>query len=101
MSTSLGMIGRTVEQLGTQGFVKFFPEFGYKLRSTIQHYCLRNTVQTEDVSNIQFCISDYWILYFDWEKMGDLRKSINDNPNRVESFCCPGQSHNKVHAYIL
>jgi hypothetical protein len=27
------MIGRTVEQFGTQGFMKFFPEFGYELRS--------------------------------------------------------------------
>jgi hypothetical protein len=31
----LGLIGQTVEQLSTQGFMEFFPEFGYKLRSVI------------------------------------------------------------------
>jgi hypothetical protein len=84
------MIGRTVEQFSTQGFVKFFPEFGYELRSTIRHYCLQKTVQTENASDIQFHICDYWILYFDWEKVGDLCKSINDNLNRIIAFCCFG-----------
>jgi hypothetical protein len=90
LPTSLRMIGRTVEQLSTQGFVKFFPEFGYKLRSTIQHYCLWNTVQTEDASNIHLGISDDRVICLDWQKMSDFRKPINYNPNRIMSFCCPG-----------
>jgi hypothetical protein len=101
LPTSLRMIGRTVDQLSTQGFMKFFPEFGYKLRSTIRHYCLRNTLQTEDASDIHLGISDDRVICLDWQKMSDFRKPINYNPNRIIPFCCPGQSHNKVHAYIL
>ena len=37
----------------------------------IRHYGLRNIVQTENASNVQFRICNYWILYFDWVKVGD------------------------------
>jgi hypothetical protein len=47
-----------MEQFGTQGFMKFFPEFGYELRSTIRHYSLQNTMQTENASNVQLRIGD-------------------------------------------
>jgi hypothetical protein len=70
--------------------MKFFLEFGYKLRSTIRHYSLRNPVQTENASNVQFRIGDDGIFYFDWKEVGDLCKSINDNPNGVKAFCCSG-----------
>jgi hypothetical protein len=52
LSTGLRMIGRTMEQLSIQSLVKFFPKFGHELWSTIQHYGLRNTMQTENTGNV-------------------------------------------------
>jgi hypothetical protein len=52
LPTGLGMVGQTMKQLGTQGFMKCFPKLGYKLRSTIQHYGLLNPMQTKNTSNI-------------------------------------------------
>jgi hypothetical protein len=47
-----------VEQLSTQSFVEFSLEFGYKLRSVVQHYGLWNSVQTEDTGNIYLGIDE-------------------------------------------
>jgi hypothetical protein len=83
------MIGRTVEQLGTQGFMEFFPEFGYKLGSTIRHYSLWNTVQTENAGNVQLCIGKYRVICLDRQKVSNLCKSINNHPDRVIPLCGP------------
>jgi hypothetical protein len=91
------MIGRTVEQLSTQGFMKFFSKFGYELRSMIRHYGLRNTMQTKNVSNVQLGIDSNWVICLDWQKMSNFRKPINNNPDRVIPFCSPGYSHDEVH----
>jgi hypothetical protein len=77
-----------MEQLSTQRFVEFFPEFGYKLWSTVRHNCFRNPVQTKNTSNVKFRICDYGILYLNWEEVGDLCKSINDNLGGIKPFCC-------------
>src|SRR5688572_32449355 len=95
------MIGRTVEQFSTQEFMKFFPEFRYKLWSTIRHYSLWDTMQTENTGDVQLRIDIDVIFYLDREKVGDLDKSISDNPNRVIPFGRPGQSHNKVHTDVF
>jgi hypothetical protein len=79
-----------MEQFSTQEFVKFFPEFGYKLRSTIRHYSLRNTVQTENASNVQFRICEDRVICLDWQKMSNFRKPINYNPNRIIPFAVLG-----------
>jgi hypothetical protein len=70
--------------------MKFFPEFGYKLWSTIRHNGLRNTMQTENTGDVQFRIGKDGIFYFDREEVGDLCESINDNPNRVYPFAVLG-----------
>ena len=42
--------------------MKFLPEFGYELRSTIRHYSLRNPMQTKNASNVQLRIGDDMIF---------------------------------------
>jgi hypothetical protein len=49
--------------------MKFFPKFGYELRSMIRHYGLRNTVQTKNTSNVQLGIDNNWVIGLDWQKM--------------------------------
>src|SRR5690242_9485694 len=95
------MIGRTVEQFSTQEFMKFFPEFRYKLWSTIRHYSLWDTMQTENTGDVQLRIDIDVIFYLDREKVGDLCKSIDDNPDGVKAFCGSGQSHNEVNADVF
>src|SRR5688572_24641708 len=95
------MIGRTVEQFSTQEFMKFFPEFRYELRSTIRHYGLWNTMQTENTGNVQLGVDSNRGICLDRQKVSNLCKSINNHPDRVIPFCGPGQSHNEVHAYVF
>jgi hypothetical protein len=79
-----------VEQFGTQGFMKFFPEFGYELRSTIRHYSLWNTMQTENTGNVQLGIDSNRVICLDWQKMSNFRKLVNYNPDRIIPLCSPG-----------
>src|SRR5688572_26869524 len=95
------MVGRTMEQLSTQGFVKCFPKLGYKLRSTIRHYGLRNTMQTKNTSNVQLGIDSNRVICLDRQKVSNLRKLINYNPDRIIPFCSPGQSHYEVHTNVF
>jgi hypothetical protein len=55
-----------VEKLSTQRFVEFFPEFGYKLGSTVRHYGLWNSVQTENTGNIYLGIGEDRIGCLNW-----------------------------------
>jgi hypothetical protein len=73
-----------MEQFSTQGFVKFFPEFGYKLRSTIRHYSLWNSVQTENASTVQFRICEDRVIFLTGRKWAILvsRSTIT----QIESY---------------
>jgi hypothetical protein len=47
-------------------------------------------MQTENASNVQLCKGDDGIFYFDMKEVGDLCKSINDNPMESKPFAVLG-----------
>src|SRR5690242_17668051 len=70
--------------------MKFFPKFGYELRSTIRYYGLWNTVQTKNTSNVQLGIDSNRVICLDWQKMRNFRKPINYNPDSIIPFLVLG-----------
>jgi hypothetical protein len=47
-------------------------------------------MQTENAGNVKFRICDHWIFCLNWQKVGDLCKSINYNPDRVKPLAVLG-----------
>jgi hypothetical protein len=90
LSARLRMIGRTMEQFIAQRFVQLFQKLGYKLWSLVRHYCLWNSMQTENTSDIKFCICNHWTFHLNGEKMSSFCKPVHYDPNRVISFWCLG-----------
>src|SRR5690242_18523074 len=58
-------------------------------------------MQTKNTSNVQLGVDSNRGICLDRQKVSNLCKSINNHPDRVISFCGPGQSHNKVHTDVF
>src|ERR1043165_9662413 len=96
------MINRTQSQLSTQSFLQSRPELICKPRISIRHNTRRNTVQTHNLLNIQFCQPLHRIIHSYRNKVSRLCQSVDNNPNRITVLLCPGnQTQNPLKCHPI
>src|ERR1051325_5607982 len=91
------MISGTQPQLSTQSFLQPRPKLRREPRISIRHNTRRDTMQTYDLLNIQFCQPFHRIIHSYRSKVSRLHQPINNNPNRITILRCPRQTRHKIH----
>jgi len=94
------MIGGAKGEIGTYGIMETFPKLSCELRTSILHNGLRNSMKTNNLSEIKLCIFLHRVVGFDRKKVSRFCKTIHNNPNGIVPIESTRKPSNKIHGYV-
>jgi len=95
------MIHYASYQTSPQTLMHSLPKVSGELRSSIRYDGLGNTMQLDNLSQIQINIFRRSITSLNINEMSRLGQSIYDYPNRVIPLSCSRQTCNEVHTDLF
>jgi hypothetical protein len=86
--------------MGSQGSVQLLPEMSDKLGPSVRNDGLGHTMQTQDVSNIQFNILLCTVVGVHQNEVSRVSKSIHDHPDGIKIVGRERKTHNEIHVDV-
>jgi hypothetical protein len=81
--------------------MQLLPEMSDKLGSLIRNDGLGQTMQTQDVSNIQLGVLLGPVVGVHWNEVSKLGEPINDHPSGIILVGRKRKTHNKIHVVVF
>jgi hypothetical protein len=81
--------------------MQLLPKMSDKLGPSIRNDGLGHTMQTQDVSNIQFSVLLSPVVGVHWHEMSRLGEPINDDPDGIKLAGRERQTHNEIHVDVF
>jgi hypothetical protein len=81
--------------------MQLLPETSNKLGSLVKNVGLSHTMETKDVSNVQFGILLSLVVGVLWNEVSRLGEPIHDHPDGIKLVCRERQTYNEIQADIF
>jgi hypothetical protein len=81
--------------------MQLLPEMREKLGTSVRNDGLGHTMQTQDVSNIQFSVVLSPVVGVHQNKMSRLGEPVNDHPDGIKLVGRERQTHNDIHTDVF